>query len=366
MRDLRDIAAAFDALGPGGTAVLATVVQVEGSTYRRAGARALLLPDDRIVGLLSGGCLEGDLLERAREVRDAGVAARVRYDHRGEDDLVWGLGLGCAGLVDVLLQPVTRDAPGPLPQLREALAAREPALLATVVAREGAAAPPLGAGAALSPGERSALEASGARARTRWREGQGFRVELLEERIEPPAPLLVIGAGPDAVPVVRLAAALGFAVTVLDPRPALVRPERFPEAEAVLSFAADAPDAIEAPAAAARPVDVTPRSVALVMTHHYLHDRAALGWLLETPVRYVGVLGPKRRTDDLLRDLREEGREHSPESLERVHGPAGLDLGADGAEEIALALLAEITAVLAGRRGGPLRERKGPIHDPAP
>jgi xanthine/CO dehydrogenase XdhC/CoxF family maturation factor len=102
------------------------------------------------------------------------------------------------------------------------------------------------------------------------------------------------------------------------------------------------------------------------MTHHYLHDRAFLGWLLETPARYVGVLGPKRRTEDLLRDLRDGGLALSPEVLERVHGPAGLDLGADGAEEIALALLAEVAAVLAGRSGGPLRQRKGPIHDPLP
>lgn len=357
MRELRDIAAAFEALRADDTAVLATVVQVEGSTYRRAGARALLLPDDRVVGLLSGGCLEGDLLERARGVREGGTAERVRYDHRGEDDLVWGLGLGCAGLVDVLLQPVAREAPGPLPRLREALAGHAPALLATVVAREGGAAPPLGAEVALSAGESAALEASGVRARTRWRESQGFRVELLEERIEPPTPLLVFGAGPDAVPVVRLAAALGFAVHVLDPRPGLARPEHFPEADAVVACA---------PEEAVGAAGVTPRSVALVMTHHYLHDRAILSGLLQSPARYVGVLGPRRRTEDLLRDLREGGLEPTPEALERLHGPAGLDLGADGAPEIALALLAEIAAVLAGRRGGPLRERKGPIHEPAP
>jgi xanthine/CO dehydrogenase XdhC/CoxF family maturation factor len=102
------------------------------------------------------------------------------------------------------------------------------------------------------------------------------------------------------------------------------------------------------------------------MTHHYLHDKAYLGWLLGTPARYVGVLGPKRRTEDLLRDLRGEGVPVSEEAAERVRGPAGLDLGADGPEQIALALLAEIQAVLGGRPGGPLRERKGPIHDPAP
>ncbi|HEX2486860.1 MAG TPA: XdhC family protein [Myxococcota bacterium] len=357
MRELRDIAAAFDALAPGEVAVLATVVYVEGSTYRRAGARALVLPDERVVGLLSGGCLEGDLVLRAREVSARRAAERVRYDHRGEDDLLWGLGLGCAGLVDVLLQPVSREAPGPLPRLREALAGPGPALVATVVAREGEAAPALGAEAALSSGERAALEASGLRARTRWREGQGFRVELLEERIAPPTTLVVFGAGPDAAPVVRLAAALGYAVRVVDPRPGLARPERFPEADAIVACEPD--DAVSRSG-------VTPNDVAIVMTHHYLHDRAILGALLEAPPRYVGVLGPKRRTEDLVRDLRESGRAPAPEALERLHAPAGLDVGADGADEIALALLAEATAVLAGRRGGPLRERKGPIHEPAP
>ena len=357
MRDLRELFAAFDALAAEGeTGVLASVVYVEGSAYRRAGARALLLPDDEVVGVISGGCLEGDLLERARGVRASGEALRVRYDQRGEDDLVWGLGLGCAGLIDVLLQPVTRQEPGPLPRLRELSGGAEPGVLATVIAREGEVAPPLGALVELGAGERSELFALGT-ARTRWREGQGFRVELLEEIIAPPVPLLVFGAGPDAAPVVRLAAALGFAVRVFDPRPALARGDRFPEA---LEVAACPPE--EAPARAL----VTPESVVLVMTHHYLHDKALLGWLLRTPARYLGVLGPKRRTEDLLRDLRGEGLAVSDEALERVHGPAGLDLGADGPAEIALALLAEIQAVLAGRPGGPLRDRKGPIHDPTP
>jgi xanthine/CO dehydrogenase XdhC/CoxF family maturation factor len=297
-----------------------------------------------------------DLLAAFDALAARGEALRVRYDHRGEDDVLWGLGLGCAGLVDVLLQPVSRDAPGPFAALREALGGAAPVALATVVAREGEVAPELGAPWELSAGERAALSARG-RAGTRWREGQGFRVELLEEWLAPPTPLLVLGAGPDVVPVVRLAAALGFSVRVVDPRPGPARADRFPEADEVLACR---------PEEVASLVAVTPSSVALVMTHHYLHDKAFLGWLLAGPARYVGVLGPKRRTEDLLRDLRAEGARFPEEALERVHGPAGLDLGADGAEQIALALLAEIQAVLAGRPGGSLRDRKGPIHDPAP
>jgi xanthine/CO dehydrogenase XdhC/CoxF family maturation factor len=356
VRELREIVAAFDALAARGEAgVLATVVHVEGSTYRRAGARALLLPDEELVGLISGGCLEGDLLERARALRASGEAVRVSYDHRGQDDLLWGLGLGCAGRVDVLLQLVSREAPGPIPRLREALEAGEPRALATVVGREGERAPSLASQVELSSAERAEVLARGG-ARTRWREGPGYRVELLLEVVEGPAPLLVIGAGPDAVPVVRLARELGFDVTVVDARAALARPERFPGARVLAC----------APEEAAERLPVGPRSAALVMTHHYLHDRAFLAWLLASEAGYVGVLGPKQRTEDLLRDLRAQGACLAPETLERVHGPAGLDLGADGPEAIALALLAEIQAVRAGRRGGPLRERKGPIHDPAP
>jgi xanthine/CO dehydrogenase XdhC/CoxF family maturation factor len=356
VRELREIVSAFDALAARGeTGVLATVVHVEGSTYRRAGARALLLPGDELVGLVSGGCLEGDLLERARALRAGGAAIRVSYDHRGQDDLLWGLGLGCAGRVDVLLQAVSREAPGPLPRLRDALASGEPQPLATVVGREGEGAPPLASLVALGAAERNELLARGG-ARTRWREREGHRVELLEELVEPPVTLLVAGAGPDAAPVVRLARELGFDVTVVDARPGLARSERFPGARVLAC----------APEEAAGRLALGPRSAALVMTHHYLHDRAFLAWLLGTPVRYVGVLGPRQRSEDLLRDLREQGAALAPEALERVHGPAGLDLGADAPEAIALALLAEIQAVLAGRRGGPLRERKGPIHDPAP
>jgi xanthine/CO dehydrogenase XdhC/CoxF family maturation factor len=178
---------------------------------------------------------------------------------------------------------------------------------------------------------------------------------VLVEFIEAPLPLLVLGAGPDAGPVVRLALELGWDVTVADGRSAYARADHFPGAREVLQVAPE-----DAPGR----VPVGPDTVAVVMTHHYLHDKLLLRWLLSTPARYVGVLGPRQRTLDLLRDLRDEGFEPSEESLARLHAPAGLDIGGDGADEIALSLVAEIRAVLAGRRGGPLRERKGPIHDP--
>ncbi|MEN8185318.1 MAG: XdhC family protein, partial [Myxococcota bacterium] len=189
--------------------------------------------------------------------------------------------------------------------------------------------------------------------RTRALVHEGARV--LVEAIRPPVSLLVLGAGPDAVPVVRLANELGWDVTVVDGRPAYARAEHFPGARAVL---------LAAPEAVADRVEVDSDSVVLVMTHHYLHDRELLRWLIATPARYVGVLGPRQRTLDLVHDLRDQSALPTDDVLARLHAPAGLDLGSEGVEEIALSILAEIQAVLAGRRGGPLRERKGPIHDP--
>jgi xanthine/CO dehydrogenase XdhC/CoxF family maturation factor len=354
VRELREILRHWRQLGDE-VAVLASVVHAEGSTYRRPGARVLVLPDERTVGLLSGGCLEGDLLLRAREVRAKDEPTIVRYDGTA-DDLVWGLGLGCAGIVDVLLEPVDARRPGPLAWLEGCLDARRSGVLATVLESSGE----LSVGARFAEGSedapaaiRRALARARSEGRTRAALIAGSRV--LVEFVEAPLPLLVLGAGPDAAPVVRLAAELGWDVTVADGRSAYARADHFPGAREVLQVA---------PEDAAGRVPVGSDTVAVVMTHHYLHDKLLLRWLLATPARYVGVLGPRQRTLDLLRDLRDEGFEPSEESLARLHAPAGLDIGSDGAEEIALSLVAEIRAVLAGRRGGPLRERKGPIHDP--
>jgi len=172
--------------------------------------------------------------------------------------------------------------------------------------------------------------------------------------IRPPPRLLVFGAGPDAVPVVRIASELGWDVIVVDWRPAYARRESFPEASDVLLCEAER---------VGERVEVDETSAALVMTHHYLHDRSLLRFLLPSPIRFIGILGPRRRTESLLGELREEGASFTPQQLERLHGPAGLDIGAESPEQIALALIAEIQAVLAGRTGGWLCERKGPIHD---
>jgi xanthine/CO dehydrogenase XdhC/CoxF family maturation factor len=386
VRELRDILDAYAHLVQRGEAgVLASVAHVAGSTYRRPGARMLVLPDDTMVGLISGGCLEGDLLEHARSVRETGAPALVQYDHRGQDDIVWGLGLGCAGAVDVWLERVDATTSGPLGWLSAWSHARESGAIATALSGpragerrvldargelEGTLASPA-LDAALReclaaktgrritlalpnerPSEVAARSASGG-AGPRFADGADQQVWI--EVARAPLRLALFGAGPDAVPLARIAREIGWDVAVFDHRAAYAIADRFPGADV---------QQVEVARAVERAA-VDARTHAVVMTHHYLHDRTLLTALLATPAPYIAVLGPKQRTQDLLAEIAGESRSVSDEDRARVFGPAGLDVGADAPEEIALAICAEVQAFAAGRSGGSLRERKGPIHEPA-
>ncbi len=381
MRELRNIVRAYESLEAGECAILATLVRVEGSTYRRPGARMLVLPYDRSIGLISGGCLEGALLERAQQVRASGRPQIAHYDSTADEDILWGLGLGCAGIVDVLIERIDRNYSGGLDFLTLCLRERRAGALVTVVS-EGTPDAPLGlhwrrfAGDVLTPvaggagarppwidrwthllGEASTRVLVGERTEAVLLPGPAGPVELLIEYYPPAPRLMIFGAGPDAVPLVRLADELGWDPWVIDPRASFARPERFPEATHVIACK-------PGDVAAQIPLD---RGVAtVVMTHNYLHDREILRALLVSPVSYIGALGPKRRTEDLLAELREEGVAPTEERRETLFGPAGLDIGADSPEQIALAILAEVQAVWAGRPGGWLRDRKGPIHESRP
>ena len=375
---MRDVTLIVDALAEaearGEQVVLATVARTEGSTYRRAGARMLILRGGRTIGAVSGGCLEADLAARVDDLLAAGRPELVTYDTRAEDDLVWGLGLGCNGRVDLLLEPLAGHA---IARAR-ALYTRcrdlsAPAILTTVIAA------PVGGESEASPrvGDRALLTASG---ETIWsgltpdsvsprlvadaREALVTRrstlrvygpvrddapgLEVLHEVMAPPIALIVCGAGTDAVPLVRLAVGLGWRVTVSDHRPDYARPDRFAGATVVL-LDRDAP-AIEHPTGCGC-------DAAVVMSHNYERDLLQLRALVVSGVPYVGVLGPRRRTERMLADIGMSDAEAA-----RVHAPIGLDIGAETPDEIALAIVSEVQAAQAGRRGGPLRERAGGIH----
>lgn len=313
-----------------GTSVLATLVTVEGSSYRRPGARLLVLEDGTRIGSISGGCLEEDVMARARRVLVSGVAETVDYDTTSENDLIWGVGLGCHGIVRVLLE---RLAPRPAwaGVLATNFARRQPTPFHVVHD-------------AANPGElgtRLAGESASAPA--------GTFVEV----IAPPTALFVFGAGDDAQPLVRLGKELGWHVTVADTRPQFGTPERYPSADRL----------IVGPAAElVAQANPDQGALAVVMTHHYVHDVPILRHLLPRPLRYLGLLGPRKRAEKILGDLATEGVVVTPEARARLHAPVGLDLGADAPEQVALAMVAEMLSVLGGRNAQPLHLRQRPIH----
>jgi xanthine/CO dehydrogenase XdhC/CoxF family maturation factor len=319
--------------------VLATVVATAGSTYRKRGAQMLITARAELRGLLSGGCLEVDLVERARRVLDTGRPELASYDMRGEDDLLFGIGSGCEGAMEVLLQRVgPAEAWQPLAQVADCVRAGRAQLLALIA--DGPAAgrawwsdggdapwpePPECARARQDPG-------ATARVMQCHAGGEALRVLVLPVRLPPG--LLICGAGADAVPLARLAVTLGFAVTVCDHRPALAAAGRFPDCEVVC---------LPAPELASRlPVDRF--RAAVVMSHHLASDEAWLRALAASPaVGYVGLLGPAARRARLLGALGPGAAALQP----RLHAPVGLDIGARTPEAIALAIAAELHAWIA-------------------
>ncbi|MDQ7799979.1 MAG: XdhC family protein [Armatimonadota bacterium] len=371
MRELLDILAGLrDARTRDEEAALATVVGVRGSTYRREGARLLILASGRTVGSVSGGCLEGDIQVVAEEVLRDGRARLLHYDLTADDEAVWGLGLGCNGVIDVLLEKVGVVQPSPESYLARAVEQEVPLAVVSVVGPEAAdllgrrvvveesrrvtgslGRPDLDA-AALELGQQALSSERPCRA-------AADAYELFAEPILPPPRLVVCGAGHDAIPVVHFAAELGLRPVVVDRREKFLTRERFPQAHGFLHT--------EFPLAA-QAVRPDGRTFVVIMTHNYLHDRDLLRSFLtyHSFPAYVGVLGPRQRTQKILQELAESGVVPSAEQRQRLFTPVGLDIGAEGPEQIALAILAEILAARNGRSGGFLRDRPARIHEAVP
>lgn len=368
MSEITDVLEAIESLeAQGQRMALATIVAVRGSTYRRPGARLLVPEQGAPIGNLSGSCLEGDVADMARVVMDEGRARLAGWDLTADDDDVWGLGLGCNGAIEVFIEPADR-AVAVTHALREALEEERSICVVTalesdvagvdagarlVVRPDGSVDGSLGdadVDAEATVAAKELLAAGHSEIRTFAGSVRSF-VEVLE----PPLRLVLCGAGHDAIPLVRTAAAIGWHAIVVDDRPAFLNKERYPQAHAFVGV--DEPSQVDT----AAPLD--PRTFAVVMSHNYLRDRDYLRGLLRTDVGYIAMLGPAARTQRILMDLAEDGVEISDEQRSRIHGPAGLDLGAEGPDEIAQAIVAEIVAVRHGRDGGFLKERPGPIHD---
>ena len=360
----------------GKRAVLATVVDIQGSSYRLPGARMLIADTQWTAGSVSGGCLEGDVVLRAREALARNRALVVTYDTTSDEDIVFGVGLGCRGIIHVLIEPVDPEpsAPDLSRFIHDCISKRETGLVATVVRVNGESTALTGTrlvrnarGATQSNIADAALEAEIADYIARLHPGDASHIARFEadagevqvfvETIRPPLPLVIFGAGHDALPMARLAKELGWHVSVVDHRPAYATRERFPLADEVI--VATAQDI-------AQRLRLDGTMAAVIMTHNYLRDLELLKLLLPSPVRYIGLLGPKRRADELVSELERESLAFTAAQRERLYAPVGLDVGAEGPEGVALSVLAEIQAVVAGRRPGHLRERKGSIHGLAP
>ena len=348
---------------------VATVVQVAGSSYRRAGARMLFGADGERVGVLSGGCF--DLDNRARQAMRTGRTSVHRFDTTDPADVVMGSGSGCQGVVDILLAPVDDGHQPTLRACLELSVRGEPSVLAMVVgaetdgspARPGARLLVTGDGPARGSLGDAGLEAAVERdARSllgservdvnRYPVGE-HTVQVMIEGMAPVRRLAVFGAGDDAAPLAKTAAQVGLHVTLVDHRPAFADPERHPSAAAVLHVA-DAAEAVRRIAPGAR-------TACVAVTHDYLRDAAILRELRATPAAYVGVIGPRSRAERLIAESGWDAADRG-----RLFCPAGLDVGAQTPEEIALSVIAEILGVLAARTAGHLRDRAGPIHDRSP
>ena len=369
MKELQEILKKISQFTENEKAILATVVDVVGSGYRRAGARMLIDANGYSIGTVSGGCLEADVLERAKRVLQTGEPTVITYDTMQDENSLFGLGMGCRGIIRVLLEPFERETILAR-TLQIASEYRKRQFIATMISSGRAV---IGGRLFYSNVEQfdfqnlpndvedfdefknDCLEffAQNKSAEVReYKIGTDF-FELFFENINPPLALLLFGAGFDALPVVRFAKELGWRVCVIDHRAAFANKERLPEADEIVnSRAEDLPEGLFK----------DENSVAVVMTHNYERDREILHRLLNSSCRYIGALGPKKRTENLIQELRDAGRPFDENKFEQIHAPIGLDIGAETPEEIALAVVAEVKAVLANRDGEFLRQKNKPIH----
>ena len=349
-------------------AALATVINVDGSSYRRTGARMLMFENGTWEGGISGGCLEKDVLKNAKLVMLEGKARAIRYDTNADSKDNIGIGLGCNGIIDILISPLKKeDKRNPLNILKDCTEERKGNLLITVVKNN---------------------------ASIDWKEGEMFRVEdvqsfisksssfkekfkkdvqtviakgktqtldyqlpktgsfsLLLEIIPPNIHLVIVGNNYDIYPMSDLAKVLGWKISIAA-NPMKLNKNIFKTAKIYASQNGKIPE-----------IETDEHTAVILMSHDYKTDLKNLKYFLHSAVGYIGILGPKKRGEQLFNDLKKENISASPEQFKRIFTPTGLDIGANTPEEIALSILSEIRAYFAGRDGGYLKKRQGRIHE---
>ena len=370
MKEIRDIIKKYDeAQTQGKQTALATVVHVEGSSYRRPGARMLIEDDGQLTGAISGGCLEGDALRKALLVMTEKKSRLVTYDTMDDDDAKFGVGLGCNGIIQVLIEPIDAANPNnPIQFLKAVNEKRQASVLITLFSLQDKKDPQYGTCLLLKEDKtvvdtapvlkdvlmtdaEDALINQGSAFKNYISEDHNFTAFI--EVIKPPVSIIVIGAGNDVMPLVDMAEILGWETTVVDGRANYAKKERFVSACQVL---------VSKPEQVLEQIVIDEHTVFLLMTHNYNYDMAMLRQLLKKNVPYIGMLGTKKKRERMLNELKEEGTSFTDQQLSVLHSPVGLDLGAETSEEIALSILAEIKAMFAGKDVQSLRKINEVIH----
>jgi xanthine dehydrogenase accessory factor len=345
MTELREIVKAYDLAKQAGKAsVLATVVQVEGSSYRRAGARMLVLEDGLMIGAISGGCLEGDALKKALLTFSDQRTRLITYDTSDEEDATVGIQLGCEGIIQVLFEYINESNPSnPIELIRKAIAKRQKAVIVTLFDLKNKQAAHLGTCQIFEDSELDKLPEA----------LKVFTTDVLTQIIEPAISLVIVGAGNDAIPLMQMATILGWDVKVVDGRNTHAKQDRFINACQVL---------VSKPEKVLEQMDIDNRTCFVLMTHNYQYDLQMIKALLTIDTPYIGLLGPKKKFNRIIEDLQQEGIVPSPAQLAKIYGPTGLDIGAENSEEIAVSIIAEIQAVMNGRYGTMLKLKPTQIH----
>lgn len=368
MKEISNIIKAYDtAQGLGVKTALATVVKVEGSSYRQPGARMLVTEDGMLTGAISGGCLEGDALRKALLCINQQRNKLITYDTSNEDDVEFGVQLGCNGIVHILFEYINEtEQDNPVCLLKKLQEERTDAAMVTVYSlnrnqyqigtslfyREGFTVCTNDFALKLLHDAKAVVQNRTSVIKQLSIDEQDH--EVLIENIPPSLQLVIAGAGNDVQPLVKAASLIGWDVIVVDGRATHAVPQRFPDAKQVFL---------------AKPYELIPQikidasTCFVLMTHNYKYDLALLKLLLETHVPYIGILGPKTKLNRMFDDLQQEGITITEEQLNRIYGPVGLDIGAETSEEIAISVVAEIKAVMSGKKGTSLKYKTQKIHD---
>ena len=345
MKELQEITKAYDeAINANQSCVLATVVHVEGSSYRRAGARMLVLENGLMIGAISGGCLEGDALKKALLTFTDKQNRLVTYDTSDEEDATVGIQLGCEGIIQVLFEYInTAESNNPIELIRQAISTRQKSVIVTLYNLKNKSASQLGTIYNYSFDAYLQLSES----------NKQWPSEALIQIIEPAISLVIIGAGNDAIPLMQMATILGWEVKVVDGRQTHAKQDRFINACQVL---------VSKPEKVLEQITIDHRTCFVLMTHNYQYDLQMIKALLPINLPYVGLLGPKKKYNRIVEDLQKQGINPTDNQLAKIYGPTGLAIGAETSEEIASSIIAEIQAVINNQTGSMLKWKENQIH----